>query len=149
MTEENKNDRAEANSSSSLGTSEPQGRGVTLFETRAAPWLTCLEVDKLITFKRLYDRYARELAIATSTNGSGTKPYQMVDCVERKMLEIICKYGGTITASVSVDDITDDVFIQPLDQNLVCDVFHRNVGSYGSSIIANDFKHLSLDTINH
>ena len=111
MAEENKvNEGAEVNSSSS-GTSEPQGRGVILFETRAAPWLSCLEVDKLINFKRVYDRCVRELAIATSTNGSGTKPYTMVDCVDRKMLEIICLYGGSITANVSVDDITDEDYV--------------------------------------
>ena len=113
MTEERKDiDRTEVQSGSSSGASESQGRGVTLFETRAAPWLTCLEVDKLINFKTMYDRYVRELAIATSTNGSGTKPYTMVDCVDRKMLEIICLYGGSITAQVSVDDITDEVLIQ-------------------------------------
>lgn len=120
MTEESKsNERAEAHSSSSSGTSEPQGREVTLFETRAAPWLTCLEVDKLINSKRAYDRYVRELAIATSTNGSGTKPYTMVDCVDRKMLEIICLYGEAITANVSVDDITDDELIKWLDAEIM------------------------------
>ena len=126
MTEESKsNVGTEAHSGSSSGTSEPQGRGVTLFETRAAPWLTCLEVDKLIDFRRSYDRYVRELAIATSTNGSGTRPFTMVDCVDRSMLEIICQYGGTITASVSVDDISDEILNTWLDEEIMSSLTRR------------------------
>ena len=120
MAEENKSEeRVVEGSSSSSGTSAPQGRGMALFETRAAPWLTCLEVDKLIDFQRSYDRYVRELTIATSTNGSGTRPFTMVDCVDRNMLEIICQYGGTITANVSVDDISDEILIKWLDAEIM------------------------------
>ena len=56
-------------SNSRSGTSS-QGRGVSIFKTKSAPWLQEISVDKLITFKRAYELYVRELAIATSANGS-------------------------------------------------------------------------------
>ena len=60
-------------SNSSTGTS-PQGRGVSFFKTKSAPWLEEISADKLITFKRAYELYVRELVIATSTNGSSVAP---------------------------------------------------------------------------
>ena len=72
-------------------------------------------MDKLITFKRAYELYVRELAIATSVNGSSVTPYMMVDCVEDKLLKTICTYGGDTMKGVTVTTLTDkelEQFIQ-------------------------------------
>ena len=61
-------------SNSRSGTSL-QGRGVSIFKTESAPWLQEISVDKLITFKRAYELYVKELRIATSAYGSSVVPY--------------------------------------------------------------------------
>ena len=86
-------------SNSSMGTS-PKGRGFSIFKQE-------ISVDKLITFKRAYELYVRELAIATSANGSSVVPYTMVDCAEDKLLKTICTYGGDTMKGVTATTLTD------------------------------------------
>ncbi len=70
------------------------GRGVALFETKSAPWLSRISVPAMIEFKRMYERYARELQIASPPGSDPVVPYKMVDCVDEKLLSTICRFGG-------------------------------------------------------
>ena len=67
---------------------------MALFETKSAPWLSKISVTAMIEFKRMYERYARELAIAAPPGSDPVVPYKMVDCVDEKLLSTICLFGG-------------------------------------------------------
>ena len=97
----------------STGTEE--GRKLAMFETKPAPWLSGLSTDKLIEFKRLYERYEREWKIAVQASGSTASiPFKMVDCVEPWLLRTICKFGG-IASAPTVDTLVDAELLEFID----------------------------------
>ena len=104
-------------SNSRSGTS-PQGRGVSIFKTESAPWLQEISVDKLITFKRAYELYVKELRIATSAYGSSVVPYTMADCVEDKSVKTICTYEGDTMRGVTATTLTDNELEQFVQEEI-------------------------------